>query len=118
MKISVRDAIEFASLFANGKVATARPYLYPQQEEKFVVSYKGITYEGTLEEIFEKWHKQKNKPKVFRINHHPDCCCEYNPETPEPQQVVISSNCCPVHNTNPVPCLADPVCLCRRSHNK
>lgn len=59
MKINSRDAIEFASLFANGKVATARPYLYPEQEERFVVSYKGITYEGTLEEIFEKWNNQK-----------------------------------------------------------
>jgi hypothetical protein len=36
------------------------------------------------------------------------CCCQFNPS--EDQEVVLASNCCPVHNINPIPCQVEPKC--------
>lgn len=42
--------------------------------------------------------------------HEPECCCQYNPSTPELQENVLASECCPVHKRNPKQCLADEEC--------
>jgi DNA (cytosine-5)-methyltransferase 1 len=45
-----------------------------------------------------------------RKDHHPDCCCEFNPSSEELQNTVLASECCPVHNYNPVECLCETPC--------
>lgn len=39
-----------------------------------------------------------------------ECCCEFNPNSETPLEVVNASNCCPVHNANPWPCFASSGC--------
>ena len=46
-----------------------------------------------------------------RKDHHPQCCCEFNPSTDELQEVVLSSECCHVHNYYPVECKCETPCL-------
>ena len=45
-----------------------------------------------------------------RDDHHPDCCCQFNPDSAEILDVVLGSNCCPVHNQSPIECQACPKC--------
>ena len=38
--------------------------------------------------------------------HHPDCCCQFNPTSYKIEENVLASECCPVHNYNPIDCQA------------
>ncbi len=52
----------------------------------------------------------KKLPKRNSLPHEPRCCCEFNPSTEKNQDLVLGSNCCPIHNDKPIPCQATPCC--------
>lgn len=54
-------------------------------------------------------------PERDSLPHEPECCCQFNPSTENYQRLVLASNCCSVHNTNPMPCQAEICCKGRES---
>lgn len=50
--------------------------------------------------------------------HELGCCCQYNPSSDNHEEIVLGSNCCSVHNTNPISCQAVPCCKGRENDEK
>lgn len=48
--------------------------------------------------------------RILNNLHEPNCCCEFNPSTDKLQDNVLGSDCCPVHNLNPIECQSEPKC--------
>lgn len=42
--------------------------------------------------------------------HEAGCCCQFNPTSDVIEQNVLASECCPIHNYNPLECLCSPPC--------
>lgn len=85
----------------------------------------GAQYLGTIVKIkpttlvvvcdsssIELWNAGGNVGSEITFNQVKNiCCCEYNPSSEKLKEVVLSSNCCPIHNKNEHACYCEPKCI-------